>query len=87
MLLFVTFFTVRNFYKLLFTAKTGVKFVTFLLFVTFFKLLFTVEKGQGLYCIHCARGERVPLDFYFYFYFFLLRGRGVEVNVFFSLSI
>ncbi len=29
LLLFVTFFIARNFYKLLFTAETGVKFVTF----------------------------------------------------------
>jgi hypothetical protein len=29
LLLFVIFFIVRNFYKLLFTAKTGVKFITF----------------------------------------------------------
>ncbi len=74
----------RNFYKLLFTAKTAVKFVIFCYFFTvrnFFKLLFTIEKGQGLYCIHCARGERVPLDFFPFF--FLLKGRGVEVNVFF----
>jgi hypothetical protein len=32
LLLFVTFFTVRNFYKLLFTVETGVKFVTFCYF-------------------------------------------------------
>jgi hypothetical protein len=73
LLLFVTFFTARKFYKLLFTAKTGVKFVTFCYFFTvcnFLKLLFTVERGQGLYCIHCARGERVHLDFYLFIYFF-----------------
>jgi hypothetical protein len=29
LLLFVTFFIARNFYKLFFTAETGVKFVTF----------------------------------------------------------
>jgi hypothetical protein len=66
LLLFVTFFTARNFYKLFFTAETGVRFVTFFTFFTvcnFHKLLFTVEKGQGLYFIHCARGERVHLDF------------------------
>ncbi len=77
MLLFVTFFTVRNFYKLLFTVKTGVKFVTFCYFFTvrnFLKLLFTVEKGQGLYCIHCARGERVPLGFFPFFFFFSIGG-------------
>jgi hypothetical protein len=32
LLLFVTFFTARKFYKLFFTAKTGVKFVTFCYF-------------------------------------------------------
>ncbi len=32
LLLFVTFFTARKFYKLLFPAKTGVKFVTFCYF-------------------------------------------------------
>jgi hypothetical protein len=62
-----------------------------LLFVIFFtacnfdKLLLTIEKGQGLYSIHCATGEleRVQLDFFSFF--LLLRGRGVEVNVLFSL--
>jgi hypothetical protein len=64
----------------------GVKFVTFCYFFTtgnFHKLFFTVEKGQGLYSIHCATGEKVHLDF-FPSLFLLLRGRGVEVNVFFS---
>jgi hypothetical protein len=86
LLLFVTFFTVRNFYKLLFTVKTGVKFVTFCYFFTvcnFFKLLFTIEKGQGLYCIHCARGERVPLAFFPFFFFFLGGGLGVHLDAFF----
>jgi hypothetical protein len=39
------------------------------------KLLFTVEKGQGLYCIDCATGERVHLDFFFNF-FFTVEGEG-----------
>ncbi len=71
MLFFVTFFIARNFYKLLFTVEIGVRFVTFFIFFTacnFHKLLFTVDKGQGLYCIHCARGERVHLDFFAYTY-------------------
>jgi hypothetical protein len=66
------FVTVRNFYKLLFTVETRVKFVIFCYFFTvcnFLKLLFTVEKGQGLYCIHCARGEKVRLDFFPFFFF------------------
>jgi len=45
-----------------------------------------VEKGQGLYCIDCATGERVHLDFFLIFYL-LLRGRGVEVNVIFFASL
>ncbi len=76
LLLYVTFFTTRNFYKLLFIAETRVRFVTFYIVCNFHKLLFTVEKGQGLYFIHCARGEKVHLDF-FPSFFLLLRGRGV----------
>ncbi len=45
LLLYVTFFTARNFYKLLFIAETGVRFVTFFIVCNFHKLLFTVEKG------------------------------------------
>jgi len=66
---FVTFFTARNFYKLLFTAKTGVKFVTFFTVCNFHKLLFTVEKGQGLYFIHCARGKGCTLIFFLLFFY------------------
>jgi hypothetical protein len=43
----------------------------------FFKLFFTVEKGQGLYCIHCARGERMPLDFFPFFFFSVEGGFGM----------
>ncbi len=84
--LFVTFFTARNFYKLLFIVETGVKFVTFFTVCNFHKLLFIVEKGQGLYFIHCARGKGCTLIFFLLF-FLLLRGRGVEVNVFFCPDI
>jgi len=88
LLLLVTFFIGRKFYKLFFTGERGkglLFFGTFFTACNFDKLLFTVEKGQGLYCVcDCARGEleKVQVDFYFYF-FELLRGRGVEVNVFF----
>ncbi len=88
-LLLLVFFTGRKFCKLFFTLK-GVRFVTFCYFFiacNFHKLFFTVEKGQGLYCIHCARGERVQVDFFLSFFFLLLRGKGVKVNVFFSLDI
>jgi hypothetical protein len=76
LLLFLLFVSFVSYFLLL----KGVRFVTFVTFFTacnFHKLLFTIEKGQGLYCIHCARGERVHLDFFPYF-FLLLRGRGVE---------
>jgi len=69
LLLFVTFFTAHKFYKLLLTTETGVKFVTFFTVCNFLKLFFTVEKGQGLYCIHCARGERVCLHFFPFLFF------------------
>jgi hypothetical protein len=39
------------------------------------KLLFTVEKGQVLYCIDYATGERVHLDLNFFF-FFTVEGEG-----------
>ncbi len=50
-------------------------FVTFFITCNFEQLLFTVEKGHDLYCIDCARGERVHLDFFFYF-FFTVEGEG-----------
>ncbi len=56
----------------------GVRFVIFCYFFTacnFDKLLFTIEKGQGLYCIHCAKGERVHLDL-FPSSFFTVEGEG-----------
>ncbi len=81
LLLFLLFVTFVSYFLLL----KGVKFVTFFTACNFQQLLFTVEKGQGLYSIHCARGEleRVHLDFFSFSFFLLLRGRGVEVNVFF----
>ncbi len=85
MLLFVTFFADRKFYKLLFTGERGKICYFFLLFFTgcnFDKLLFTVEKGQGLYCVcDCAKGEleRVQVDF-FPSFFLLLRGRSVTMD-------
>jgi len=54
-----------------------VRFVTFCYFLTacsFDKLLFTVEKGQGLYCIHCARGKGCRLIFFLLF--FSVEGEG-----------
>ncbi len=80
MLLFVTFFTAHNFYKLLFTAETEIKFVTFfklfLLLVTFINYFLLGQEGQGLYFIHCARGERgAHLDF-FPSFFFTFKGGG-----------
>ncbi len=62
---------------------------TFCYFFTvcnFHKLFFIVEKGQGLYCIHCATGERVHLDL-FPFFFNCWGGKRAEVNVFFSPSL
>jgi hypothetical protein len=50
-----------------FLLVKGVRFVTFCYFFTacnFDKLFFTIEKGQGLYSIHCATGERVPCEKY-----------------------
>ncbi len=85
MLLFVTFFTGRKFCKLLFTGERGKVcyfLLLFLLVVTLINYFLLWQEGHGLYCIHCAMGERVQLDFS-PFYFLLLRGRGVEVNVFF----
>ncbi len=49
-------------------------FVTFFTVYDFLKLLFIVEKGQGLYCIHCARGERVRLDFFPFFHSYDILG-------------
>ncbi len=46
LLLFVIFFIVRNFYKLLFIAKTGVKFVTFLLFVIFLNYFLLLRRAR-----------------------------------------
>jgi len=66
LLLFVTFFTARNFYKLLFPTERG-KVCYFCYFFTvcnFHKLLFTVEKGQGncfISYIHCSGGRGVPI--------------------------
>ncbi len=73
LLLLVTFFTGCKFCKLLFIVERGK--------VRYFLLLFTIEKGQDLYCIHCATGERCSLIVFFFF--LLLSGKGVEVNVFF----
>ncbi len=61
-------------------------FVTLFTAHNFYKLLFTVEKGQGLYCIHCARGERVHLDF-FPSFFLTVEGEGMEVNIFFCFHL
>jgi len=89
LLLLVTFFTGRKFCKLLFTTERGKVcyfLLLFLLLITLINDFLLCQEGHGLYCIHCATGERVHLDFSPSF-FLLLRGRGVEVNVFFSLDI
>jgi hypothetical protein len=62
-------------------------FVIFFTVCKFHKLLFTVEKGQGLYCIHYARGEKVHLDIFSFFFTVEGEGRGVEVNVFFCFHL
>ncbi len=68
LLLFVTFFTAHNFYKLLFTAEIGVKFVTFFNFLTtcnFHKLLLPGPGGPGfIFFSLWDMGERVHLDFF-----------------------
>jgi hypothetical protein len=86
LLLFILFVTFVTYFLLL----KEVRFVTFCYFFiacNFDKSLFTIEKGQGLYFIHCATREleKVQLDFFFFFFFLLLRGKGVEVNVLFSV--
>jgi len=87
LLLFVTFFIVCNFYKLLFIAKTWVKFVTFcyffLLFVTFINYFLLLKRARVKGSIHCARGEFGWVQVDFFLFFLLLKGRGLEVNVFF----
>jgi hypothetical protein len=86
LLLFVTFFIVRKFYKLLFTVETGVKFVTFcyffLLFVTFLNYFLLLRRAR-VYIVFIVRGGKGCALIFFLYFFFLLRGRGVEVNVFF----
>jgi hypothetical protein len=75
-LLLLTFFTFCYFWLLFLLLVTfvsyfllvkGVRFVSFRYFFTacnFDKLFFTIEKGQGLYSIHCATGEREPCEKY-----------------------
>ncbi len=80
------FFTARNFYKLLFTAETGVRFVTFLLFVIFINYFLLLRRARvyGVFIVKGGELKSVQVDF-FPFIFFYCRGfRGVEVNVFFS---
>ncbi len=88
LLLLVTFFTGCKFCKLLFITERGKVcyfLLLFLLLITLINYFLLGQEGQGLHCIHCATGERVHLDFSPFF--LLLRGRGMEVNVFFSLDI
>ncbi len=68
LLLFVTFFTVRKFYKLLFIAETGVKFVTFFTVCNFLKLLFILRRARGivLLVIFIVQGEGVCLDMFIF---------------------
>jgi hypothetical protein len=79
----------------LFSCSAGLFLLTIFTFCYFFttcnfhKLLFTVEKGQSLYCIHCARGEleRVHLDFFSFFFFYYWGGGGWRLMFFFPLDI
>ncbi len=61
LLLFVTFFTAHNFYKLFFTAETGVRFVTFfyffLLFVTFINYFLLLRRAR-VYILFIVRGGK-----------------------------
>jgi hypothetical protein len=68
LLLFVTFFIVRKFYKFLLSVERG-KVCYFCYFCYFFtvcnfhKLLFTIDKGQRncfISYIHCSGGRGVP---------------------------
>ncbi len=84
MLTFFTFYYFLLLFLLLVTfvcyffLLKGVKFVTFVIFllpVTFINYFFTGPGFcQGLYFIHCARGERVHLEFFPFF--FTVKGEG-----------
>ncbi len=66
MLLFIIIFTVRNFYKLLFTAETRVRFVTFLLFVTFINYFLLLKKARvyGVFIVQGGELKSVQVDFF-----------------------
>ncbi len=71
------FFTARNFYKLLFTAETGVKFVTFLLFVTFINYFLLLRRARvyGVFNVQGRELKSVHVDF-FPSIFFTVEGLG-----------
>ncbi len=79
MLLFVTFFTARKFYKLLFTAETGVKFVTFcyffLLFVTFLNYFLLLRRAR-VYIVFIVRGGKGCTLIFYLFIYFSIEGEG-----------
>jgi hypothetical protein len=79
LLLFVTFFTARKFYKLLFTAETGVKFVTFcyffLLFVTFLNYFLLLRRAR-VYIVFIVRGGKGCTLIFYLFIYFSIEGEG-----------
>ncbi len=87
MLLFVTFFIARNFYKLLFIAETRVRFVTFLLFVTFINYFLLLKRARvyGVFIVQGGEFKSVQVDFFPSIFFYCRGFRGVEVNAFFFL--
>jgi hypothetical protein len=87
--LFDTFFTARNFYKLLFTAETGVRFVTFLLFITFINYFLLLRRARvyGVFIVQGGELKSVQVDF-FPFIFFIVEGLGGwKLTFFFPLDI
>jgi len=77
LLFFVTFFTTRNFYKLLFIAEIGVRFVTFLLFVTFINYFLLLRRARvyGVFIVQGGELKSVQVDF-FPSIFFTVEGLG-----------
>ncbi len=67
LLFFVTFFTAHKFCKLLFTAERGKVcyfLLLFLLLVTLINYFLLLGRARVKGSIHCARGERVQVDFF-----------------------
>ncbi len=89
MLLFVTFFIARNFYKLLFTIETGVRFVTFLLFVTFINYFLLLRRARvyGVFIVQGGELKSVQVDFFPSIFFTVEGLGGWKLTYFFPLYI